>query len=304
MIIAAYLLGGLQTESPGTKDVSTSSFVSAFVLATISPTRAQQLLGYYSSNPLPKNKTDRGRALSILNMDIDKEPRLKKWRESVKVSALEDPIVEDQLSRVIEQIKGLKGLTVLPGKGRQTNFFIHSFGAMADGNRLLCSGFACPDARGEGWAYKPKFGARAYQRVMDVFGNGYFKYLTSSTHFTPGLNFHVSGFVVSNKSHDIESAHCFIWTGHSEIIKRALTTECLIRALGLPGAQSIVPELVISARSDEENFGNFDAITDHDLLFLNVLYCDKIVSGMRSDEISKTLVKSLEKCSPLAKLGE
>ena len=74
---------------------------------------------------------------------------------------------------------------------------------------------------------------------------------------------------------------CYLYVGHPENIKRQLVTECLIRALGLPGLSVSSSGSVLAAWADT---GQFSALTDYDLMMIRVLYDDRIEPGMNAEQ--------------------
>ena len=61
------------------------------------------------------------------------------------------------------------------------------------------------------------------------------EYINDATPFTAGLENQVDGFLVTNQRHEITFAYCSIWGGHEVPMIRRLSTECILRVLGLPG---------------------------------------------------------------------
>ena len=112
--------------------------------------------------------------------------------------------------------------------------------------------------------------------------------------------YHVDGYtaVKENKSSDIGYADCFINLDLPDYIFKALTTECLLRSLGLynrsnnPNSNVGFRKQVRNSPDGKENIDWIEQPTEYDLLLVNLLYDERIKAGMNKTEVLDT-VKSI-----------
>ncbi len=122
---------------------------------------------------------------------------------------------------------------------------------------------------------------------------------------TKGSRFHVEGWLdrfkaklPEHKVHDNElTAECRIYLFHSEEVMRALTTECILRSLGLLNlSRNLNANLGPRAERLEEVKWITDP-TEYDLLLLRILYDEKIKPGMTREEalpIAKQIIEEIK----------
>lgn len=63
--------------------------------------------------------------------------------------------------------------------------------------------------------------------------------------FTPELEAQAEGHFTRDDKYSIKGAKCYFWEGYSEEAARALTTECLLRSLGLPDQSFVFDNTVL-----------------------------------------------------------
>ncbi len=105
--------------------------------------------------------------------------------------------------------------------------------------------------------------------------------------FTPSYEAGLDGYFIPDDTNHIKFAVCYIWSGHSDVMIKALVSECLFRSLGLPDifADKHISLLMNwnkaadlkSSRSDDEVPRGPSSL---DKLFLRMLYEPGVKVGM------------------------
>lgn len=175
---------------------------------------------------------------------------IKKWRTPIRVAKTGNEFVDDQILKITMQLSWVEGLPVNPDD---------QLTDVQDANVLIilpekmwtCQEKACRDKDripvgltnndtairygGNSLAKRVRRDDPMPEQARLRFGDKY-DYYRDATLFTPNAFGAVHGFLLSNAKHEVEAAVCELETRNRlEDYLRERVTECLIRAMGLPG---------------------------------------------------------------------
>ncbi|WP_139209949.1 hypothetical protein [Palleronia pelagia] len=122
------------------------------------------------------------------------------------------------------------------------------------------------------------------------------RFLPNAVWFTAGAKRHVEGFYLPDSRNRIDRAFCYIRGHHSVEIIRAMTRECLLRSLGLPGALSNSPPMgqILSLWNENADITDVDLPVELGVLdreIIKHLYSEKIYAGMTPWELQVRIRK-------------
>lgn len=213
--------------------------------------------------------------------------------------------INEGLSRAIPAIKEASGLNLRVVSGQSADII------------LLPTSTELKDDRSS--TYK-------VSKFRDRHGNDswwFKKSINGGIEFTPNSDQSVDGFMLADKSNNIKQAFCFIPTKLDKGALEYLVSECLVRAMGLPGFLSSADEALLgrakigktSANSNypRDNVGNIKIsekasalfaksglsnktpVSELDYLLIQTLYCHDLKPGMDKNAIAGILMRD-RKC--------
>lgn len=107
------------------------------------------------------------------------------------------------------------------------------------------------------------------------------------TYFTHAKRNRVKGVGYSNENHEINQSKCYVWYGHSEQRKRELITECLIRSLGIFGANDSNYNPETASPEEKRKAFQVSDPADLDTSLLRFLHSDRVRPGMTIHDLIK-----------------
>ncbi len=210
---------------------------------------------------------------------------IKKWNSKVKIQKTNDPIMNDQINKVIKELEVIENLEVSLVEN-DPNVIIRVYPSFQE----YCKSKLCKEGV---WGYKnggyqdlyyhPKssnenlseFDIKENLNVQEKSGFIYYK---DATRFTRDHEYQVSGFFVTDESYAIYRSECNLYKDNPEKTKRILITECILRSLGLPNL-SRNKNSILRIRKNKDDFQEIPNISDYDKKLISYLYNSKMKKG-------------------------
>jgi len=225
---------------------------------------------------------------------------VKKWSEIIYIHQSKDNIVNMQINNFIDQIDNVKNLNIKMSEDVDANLVINIYGGdpKVYGSSFHI-GYPNYDVLFNGWKYRFNWPEKIYvfekialydttlEDIKNLF-NSDFVYYRDATPFSFQSSNHIEGYIKTDRANEIQKAECYIYAGHSEIIKKILTNQCLIRSLGFPGFVGKKYDSLLSKEINDTLFVNGE-IRKIDFALIHALYSEDIRQGMNLEELEKAL---------------
>ena len=229
---------------------------------------------------------------------------LEKWKYgNIVIRHVSDKIIEKQIKSNIQELNKIDGLNIVYDVNFNSNvnseIVIETFGDRQSGADICMNCYdltVSPITRNFKLdAYGPEITTmylglygiiRSYDVTKILHEIDEVSTFTEVPSFSKyyGHMYHVNGWYFHVK-HEIKYSECSIFKEHIDIIKKSLTSECILRSLGLPNRSQNINSVLSYRPTELNNIKWEEQPSNYDLLLVKLLYNKKIKPGMTRVEV-------------------